>query len=143
MIPSRLTAENGAKALLIGEFFETIKVPNLDYDYESEYHDGEPEYLTQEVSISWTNIKNIWETAIDYFQNREYNFKHECSHEVCLGFFGIDANGTHPECGHTNYLKGVEHDSLEEIDGQIKPCYEANCEKCGGTIEAWERVLAD
>ena len=79
-IPNRLTAENGAKALLIGEFYETIEVPNPSYcscemcDCRDEF-DCEKPYLEQKVPVSWTNIKKIWAMAYDHFERQEEEAK--------------------------------------------------------------------
>jgi hypothetical protein len=72
-LPTKLTAENGAKALLNGEFKEEIRLvcPNC-YDQEDPEEDcecchGEGEY-NQSVSVSWTTIKAIWDMAVEHFQ---------------------------------------------------------------------------
>lgn len=71
-LPRELTAENGAKALLIGEFFEEFDVPNPDYcgcddcDY-CEQHPDEPEDLPQPVPVSWTTIKAIYAKIVEHF----------------------------------------------------------------------------
>lgn len=46
VVPRRLTAENGAKAALSGEFHET-------------------DFRGSDICVSWTTIKDIWRTAID------------------------------------------------------------------------------
>ena len=61
LMPRALTAENGAKALLSGEFHELIEVPNPDYDHDD---DEEPEFFTQAVPVSWTTIKAIYAMAV-------------------------------------------------------------------------------
>ena len=75
IMPRKLTAENGAKTLLIGEFFEEIEVDNPDYrgcgnksgncDYCREFPD-EPPTTMQRVDISWTNIKEIYKIAVKH-----------------------------------------------------------------------------
>jgi len=73
LMPKELTAENGAKALLIGEFQETIELncPECDDDGdpECEICEGSTQYL-QPVPVSWTTIKAIYKKAVEYF-NRE------------------------------------------------------------------------
>ena len=67
-MPRELTAENGAKALLIGEFTETVKNPAYcgcgeefcdACEVESDY-----KYLT--VPVSWTTIKAIYKMAAEH-----------------------------------------------------------------------------
>jgi polyferredoxin len=66
-LPSRLTAENGAKALLIGEFFEEIEVRNEEYcgcgecGYCIDVQDEDAtETIIQRVPVSWSTIKDIY-----------------------------------------------------------------------------------
>lgn len=72
VLPRKLTAENGAKSLLIGEFFETIEVHNQSYcgcgecDFCINFPD-EPKFLKQEVPIQWTTIKEIYDKVVDFF----------------------------------------------------------------------------
>ena len=73
VMPDRLTAENGAKALLIGEFTETIMLANPDHcgcgeegcDCCRDSLD-EPEELPQEVAVSWTTIKAIYAKCVEH-----------------------------------------------------------------------------
>jgi hypothetical protein len=68
IMPRELTAENGAKALMMGEFFETIQVANPDYcDDETSPYNEEPETLSDKVTISWTSIKGIYKKAVEHF----------------------------------------------------------------------------
>lgn len=72
-MPRKLTAENGAKALLIGEFSETVENPyyckcgegpdNCEACYIAEDNDI-PETLT--IPISWTTIKAIYDMAAEH-----------------------------------------------------------------------------
>ena len=74
VMPRSLTAENGAKALLMGKFFEEIEVPNEEYcgcgecDYCIETQD---EYATetviQKVPVSWDTIKRIYDTIVSHY----------------------------------------------------------------------------
>lgn len=71
-MPKELTAENGAKGLLSGEFFEEIKVPciecyaddGVDDDCLECFGSGE---LSHKVLVSWTTIKEIYAKAEMYF----------------------------------------------------------------------------
>ena len=71
-MPRRLTAENGAKALLSGSFSEFILIPSEDYcgcgqcDFCIEYSNGkEEEYVRQEVVVSWATIKKIYQVVVE------------------------------------------------------------------------------
>jgi hypothetical protein len=73
MMPRALTAENGAKALLIGEFTEDVKEEcvfcenGIDEDGElcKKCHgDG---YTLNQVGISWTTIKAIYAKCVEHF----------------------------------------------------------------------------
>lgn len=60
ILPKELTAENGAKALLIGEFREEIEVCGcLDGSGE----DQEMQALS--VPVSWTTIKEIYKMIVE------------------------------------------------------------------------------
>ena len=64
-MPYRLTAENGAKAALVGEFSEFVHVDNPDHcgcgECDCCLDDlDEPETLKQEVPVSWSVTKQIY-----------------------------------------------------------------------------------
>ncbi|GAD09198.1 hypothetical protein GFGA_1c1221 [Gluconobacter frateurii NBRC 103465] len=69
LMPDELTAENGAKYALIGEFYETTPVQchechgNPDDREECEFCGGEGE-LTQRIPVQWTTIKEIYKRAV-------------------------------------------------------------------------------
>ena len=70
VMPRELTAENGAKALLMGEFSQKIPVfcPDCIDPVDKEdclTCDGEGE-LYQHVNISWVNIKAIYDMAVKH-----------------------------------------------------------------------------
>ena len=69
VLPRKLTAENGAKYLLSGEFFETIEreCHCLDGDGSDEFcHDcGGDGYVNEKVTISWTTIKAIHDKIVE------------------------------------------------------------------------------
>ncbi|PUB87025.1 MAG: hypothetical protein DBP02_01925 [gamma proteobacterium symbiont of Ctena orbiculata] len=71
-MPKALTAENGAKALLIGEFNEKIisDCPaclnkNGDIDDNCYLCDGTGEFV-QEIQVSWTTLKEIYAMAVKH-----------------------------------------------------------------------------
>lgn len=57
LLPRKLTAENGAKYALIGEFYEDV-----------EFIDEDGNQRMQRVPVSWTTIKEIWDRAVDHFE---------------------------------------------------------------------------
>jgi len=68
LMPNALTAENGAKALLIGEFHVETRVPNLDYipSINDEDEDDEPEFFTAQIAVPWDTIKAIYAMAVKH-----------------------------------------------------------------------------
>ncbi|MGP6823551.1 hypothetical protein ACTZNP_28045, partial [Klebsiella pneumoniae] len=67
MVPMRLTAENGAKAALLGEF-------NLEYSLTCHECFGEgcddcrgEGTWTNTIPIDWTTIKEIWAKGVEHF----------------------------------------------------------------------------
>jgi len=71
MVPLRLTAENGGKALMIGEFFETIEQP-CQYEVCASGDCpicGGSGVVRIKVPISWTTVKEIYARAIDHFSS--------------------------------------------------------------------------
>lgn len=68
MVPMRLTAENGAKGALSGEFSETkfVNCPECFGDDECETCDGSGR-IEIKVPVSWTTIKEIWIKGVEYF----------------------------------------------------------------------------
>ena len=80
VMPKALTAENGAKSLLIGEFHETVIMQCEECEgdgfvcYEGigeicECCTGAGDYALK-VHVSWTTIKNIYAMYAEYFQNK-------------------------------------------------------------------------
>ncbi|GKL98714.1 hypothetical protein NUBL21995_10480 [Klebsiella pneumoniae] len=68
MVPLRLTAENGAKEALSGEFSETrfVNCPECFGDDECETCDGSGR-IEITVPVTWTTIKEIWAKGIEHF----------------------------------------------------------------------------
>lgn len=69
LMPKALTADNGAKAALIGEFHEVIEVtcPECDGACEDCDHCQESGTVTQQVTVGWDTIKAIYCKAVDLF----------------------------------------------------------------------------
>ena len=74
LMPRELTAENGAKRLLSGEFFEEIEVSCDCFAMSDDgnavdnccHCAGEGSY-TQKAPIEWTTIKEIYAMAVKHF----------------------------------------------------------------------------
>ena len=68
MVPKRLTAENGAKGVLSGEFSETTFISCLECfgDDDCDTCDGSGR-IEIKVPVTWSTIKSIWDKAIEYF----------------------------------------------------------------------------
>ncbi|HBE4390520.1 TPA: molecular chaperone DnaJ [Escherichia coli] len=68
MVPKRLTAENGAKGVLFGEFSETtfISCPECFGDDDCETCDCSGR-IEIKVPVSWTTIKTIWAKGCEHF----------------------------------------------------------------------------
>ncbi|HHH2798191.1 hypothetical protein [Enterobacter hormaechei] len=68
IMPMKLTAENGAKGALSGEFSETkfINCPECFGDDECETCDGSGR-IEISVPVSWTTIKEIWTKGVEHF----------------------------------------------------------------------------
>ncbi|MDG4539496.1 hypothetical protein [Klebsiella aerogenes] len=68
MVPVRLTAENGAKWELSGEFSETkfVNCPECFGDDECETCDGSGR-IGITVPVTWTTIKEIWAKGVEHF----------------------------------------------------------------------------
>ncbi|MCM7399810.1 hypothetical protein P0240_07980 [Enterobacter cloacae] len=68
LVPNRLTAENGAKGVLSGEFSETkfINCPECFGDDECETCDGSGR-IEITVPVTWTTIKAIWAKGVEHF----------------------------------------------------------------------------
>ncbi|HBR2340659.1 hypothetical protein AAHV68_14050 [Klebsiella pneumoniae] len=68
MVPMRLTAENGAKGALSGEFSETkfVNCPECFSDDECETCDGSGK-IEITVPVTWTTIKAIWVKGVEHF----------------------------------------------------------------------------
>ncbi|WP_256350059.1 hypothetical protein [Enterobacter sp. ENT03] len=105
LVPNRLTAENGAKSAMSGEFSETkfINCPECFGDEECETCDGSGR-IEITLPVSWTNIKAIWEKAVEHFAathvNPEYSThlvgevvaRNHPNHERNVDFRWLDFN---------------------------------------------------
>lgn len=68
LVPKKLTAGNGAKGLLSGEFSETkfITCPECFGDDDCETCDGSGR-IEITVPVTWTTIKAIWAKGVEHF----------------------------------------------------------------------------
>jgi DnaJ-class molecular chaperone len=80
MMPTSLTAENGAKGLLSGEFSETVIIQceeceghgileGQGSDDVCSECDGAGDYALK-VPIAWTTIKDIYAKVVEHFENK-------------------------------------------------------------------------
>lgn len=77
-MPKSLTAENGAKGLLIGEFHETVIMRCEECDGEGVYSEGNTceectgagDYALK-VPISWDTIKDIYKMCVEGLSSKE------------------------------------------------------------------------
>ncbi|MEB5847709.1 hypothetical protein [Klebsiella pneumoniae] len=78
MVPVRLTAENGAKGALSGEFSETrfVNCPECFGDDECETCDGSGR-IEITVPVTWTTIKEIWAKGVEHFSATPREMKGE------------------------------------------------------------------
>lgn len=77
VMPRSLTAENGAKAVLLGEFSESVIVEcpecNGSGEIDRPWHGSDPcescdeGKVKQDVPVSWTTIKAIYAAAVKHF----------------------------------------------------------------------------
>ncbi|HCL5402121.1 TPA: hypothetical protein N2K77_002805 [Citrobacter freundii] len=69
MVPKKLTAENGAKSVLSGEFSETkfINCPECFGEDDCETCDGSGR-IEITVPVTWTTIKAIWAKGVEHFE---------------------------------------------------------------------------
>ncbi|HHV5813019.1 TPA: hypothetical protein ACUJAG_005151 [Klebsiella pneumoniae] len=76
MVPMRLTAENGAKGSLSGEFSETkfVNCPECFGDDECETCDGSGR-IEITVPVTWTTIKEIWAKGVEHFAPAQQEVK--------------------------------------------------------------------
>ena len=78
MVPMRLTAENGARGALSGEFSETkfVNCPECFGDDECETCDGSGR-IEITVPVTWTTIKDIWAKGVEHFAAAPQEMKSE------------------------------------------------------------------
>ncbi|NIB43757.1 hypothetical protein HBA55_29410 [Pseudomaricurvus alkylphenolicus] len=73
LMPKSLTAENGAKGFLSGEFFEEVNYPCPHCAADNEHHDEDTgchecdgtAVINSKVYVSWNNIKAIYAKAVE------------------------------------------------------------------------------
>lgn len=75
-MPREITAENGAKGLLLGEFFESFEMINPEFcgcgkcDFCSEFPDT-PETIKSDIPIRWITIKQIYARLVGHYENQK------------------------------------------------------------------------
>lgn len=68
LMPRRLTAENGAKGALMGEFHVKVHVPCLECHDDCE--ECTVDAQAHKVVIPWPVIKDIYRKAVDHFESQ-------------------------------------------------------------------------
>jgi hypothetical protein len=75
LMPSELTAENGAKYLMIGEFKETVSLDCFTCHEGSSSDDceicGGTLVYSEDVPVSWDTIKSIYALAVKNLSIKE------------------------------------------------------------------------
>lgn len=70
-LPRSLTAENGAKALLIGEFHEICTMSCPECDGDEDYGPcrvcNSHGYIKKQVPVEWDTIKRIYDKIVEHF----------------------------------------------------------------------------
>jgi hypothetical protein len=106
LMPERLTAENGAKAAMIGEFYEeiTVRCPDCDGGDEDLYCAAcnDEGTIQQPVQVQWDTIKQIYSKAVevcarkstatsaaDTMDAARYRFVKTMSKEMLLAWRGM------------------------------------------------------
>ena len=79
LLPRQLTAENGARNLLMGEFSEmqTITCPVCDGDKDSIidcFDCGGSGEITGEITVSWITIKAIYKMIVENLEILELTY---------------------------------------------------------------------
>jgi len=121
-MPRKLTAENGAKYHLIGEFFEVVELECTacdDGDEGCEVCSGYGTF-TYRVPITWPSIKRIYDMAVS-----------------CLGEQQVDQTGGVEQQGGDRQKVAVlcnqcgwhGQDSIVQGDDPLE--YNFNCQSCG------------
>ena len=73
LMPKELTAANGCKGLMIGEFYEEYDQPCMecvdmdDEDNEDCLYCSGTNYVQVKIPVSWDTIKKIYAKAADHF----------------------------------------------------------------------------
>lgn len=80
VMPKELTAENGAKHLLSGEFFESVQLEctACDQDDDCEVCSGYGTF-TYRVPVSWATIKQIYAMAVKHLAVSAVEYDQEFS----------------------------------------------------------------
>lgn len=71
ILPAKLTAENGAKAALMGEFSELACVECPECEGDDCITCGGEGSVMEHVPVSWTTIKRIHDAVVQHFADRQ------------------------------------------------------------------------
>lgn len=67
LMPRALTAENGAKSLLMGEYFETSRQDCPECYGDGCEECGQKGYYIVKIPVRWTTIKAIYAKCVEHF----------------------------------------------------------------------------
>lgn len=77
IMPKELTAENGGKSLMMGEFHVEHESPCMecadldDWDEEDCIYCNGSNVVTNKITIDWATIKAIYAKAVDHFGSHQ------------------------------------------------------------------------
>jgi len=110
LMPKTLTAENGAKKLLIGEFHLEIELNSPGHcgcgecDYCIEGTDEDFTY-THTVPIPWTTIKSIYAMAVKHLSEPEKPLPELIVCDTCRGAWqGVNEQNDELKCFHCSNI---------------------------------------
>lgn len=66
-LPASLTAENGAKALLMGEFHETFEIECPECNGDGCVDCDGRGYFVNEIPVTWSTIKDLYEMIVNNY----------------------------------------------------------------------------
>jgi len=99
LMPKSLTAENGAKYMFSGEFFEDVEMPCVscfdsdDIDEECGICGGEGSF-TDTVQVSWSTIKDIYSMAVECLSVNDTDNDETVSQDEDSGYPDCDTCGS-------------------------------------------------
>jgi hypothetical protein len=106
LLPRELTAENGAKAALIGEFFESYEVCADEF---------------VRVPVTWTTIKAIWRAAVEHFESQAKATKGKAGMAVGTPDVRRSSAGTGLRVGEAVAVQPATSEIMDVTAGETAP----------------------